>query len=182
MLLAIALMLQTQQTAASESPPSAREKRADSVATRKFLSSVRRAETQFIIEWRHEWERNKVYDPTGAKFASLHCHFDDFTEQTALHLIHYAGRKSMCPVWHEPSDTRVADEALSLDNGLSPKGANRSGKSASPSSGCSIRPRQWLRMSVGCSTNACGCTSISATSMPLAGSRPTRVATHGHIA
>src|SRR4051812_7855142 len=73
----------------------------DSVAARKFLDKVRRAEVLFIVEWRHQWEHNRITDPTAAKFSSLHCHFDDFTEQSQLHLIRSGTRKSMCPVWHD---------------------------------------------------------------------------------
>jgi hypothetical protein len=117
MLLAVALALQTHAAQLDERPGPA-----DSAATQKFLVKVRRAETKFIIEWRREWERNRVWDPTGAKFSSLHCHFDDFTEQTSLHLIRSIGRKSMCPIWHEGDDSTLADEALSIDNGLRAKG------------------------------------------------------------
>ena len=103
---------------------SPRQTHVDSATKVKLIRRAQSAETEFLLEWRREWERNRDLQTTIMRRKSLHCHGDGTWPVTLrLNQIKTSlSRKAMCPIWLSERDDSVPDEAVAIDNGLRPEG------------------------------------------------------------
>src|SRR5205085_7515557 len=110
------LMLAMQMRAA----PSTRQLPAGAT-TASLIAQARRAETEFFYLWRREWETHLAVNGSDLRLMSLHCHADgSWVDRPAPHLISTPfSRKSMCPIWLDPSEGERPDESAGIDNALS---------------------------------------------------------------